>query len=219
MTTPNKQIARTQRRGRPKASEAGLVEAQLIETATALFLEQGFGRTTLDQVAKEAGVGKSALYGRYRSKGELFEEVVLRSIHLMFSDMTPVPSHLDVEDRLRHVGEALADGFRLPRCISFMRIVAAEADNFPQLAQQAYESSFRGAVDGVVAALLGPAGDGAEGDGSAKRTAIRFVEVALQPLSFQATFSGDPQQIDSRAAEMIEDAILLLKARGDLTSL
>ncbi|WP_285446525.1 TetR/AcrR family transcriptional regulator C-terminal domain-containing protein, partial [Xanthomonas sp. fls2-241-TYG-148] len=109
-------------------------------------------------------------------------------------------------------------GFGLPRCIAFMRIVAAEADSFPKLAQHAYESSFRGAVEGVLEALVGPAGEGARDNGSAERSAIRFVEVALQPLSFQATFGADPKQIYSRADGMIEDAILLLKARGDLNS-
>ncbi|WP_285446868.1 helix-turn-helix domain-containing protein, partial [Xanthomonas sp. fls2-241-TYG-148] len=113
MKSIDKQVVRTQSRGRPKASEAGLVEVQLMESATALFLDQGFGRTTLDQVAKHAGVGKSALYGRYRNKEELFEGVVLRSIRSMFSEMTPVPVHLDIEDRLRHVGKTLAQ-CRLP---------------------------------------------------------------------------------------------------------
>lgn len=212
----DQQTFRTLRRGRPKASEAGLVDALLMDAATALFLEQGFGRTTLDQVAKHARVGKSALYSRYRSKEALFEDVVLRSIQLMFSEMTPVSSELDVEDRLRHVGNALAEGFKLPRCIAFMRMVAAEADNFPQLAEHAYASSFRGAVDGVAVALRGTKGLDACGEGRAEKAATRFVEVALQPLSFQATFGTDPQQIYARAEEMIEDAILLLKVRGDV---
>lgn len=74
-------------------------------------------------------------------------------------------------------------------------------------------------MEGVAAALLGPARDGIERTASAEKAGIRFVEVTLQPLLFQATFGADPQQIYARAEEMIEGAIVLLKARGDLTPL
>lgn len=74
-------------------------------------------------------------------------------------------------------------------------------------------------MEGVAAALLVLRRDGIERIASAEKAEIRFVEVALRPLSFQATFGADPQQIYARAEEMIEGAIVLLKARGDLTPL
>jgi len=69
-------------------------------------------------------------------------------------------------------------------------------------------------VEGVAAALLGPARDGIERTASAEKAGIRFVEVALQPLSFPATFGADLQQIYTRAEDMIEDAITAARAPG-----
>ena len=44
---------------------------QLIEAATALFLEQGFAKTTIQQIADRAGISKGAVYLHFRSKSQL----------------------------------------------------------------------------------------------------------------------------------------------------
>ena len=48
----------------------------LIESATALFAERGYGRTSLDDIAAGARVTKGALYGHFESKQALFRAVV-----------------------------------------------------------------------------------------------------------------------------------------------
>ena len=47
--------AAPRRRGRPRAGEEGEVERRLLVAASRLFLEQGYGRTSLEQVAEAAG--------------------------------------------------------------------------------------------------------------------------------------------------------------------
>mgnify|MGYP000252244819 len=134
------------RRGRPPASQAGQFDERILQVATSLFLDRGFGRTTLDLVAQHAEVGKSSLYARYPSKGDLFAAVVSLSIQTMFDHLAPVPEGLGLGQRLQAVGEALIEGMLHPRCVAFMRITAAEADNFPNLALMAYQVSFDGSV-------------------------------------------------------------------------
>lgn len=199
------------KRGRPRAEEAGLAEERVLDAATTLFLEQGFGRTTLDKVSQLSRTGKSALYGRFPNKEALFAAVVQRSIQAMFAEVAAMPPGSDVTARLRHVGIALAESLLIPRCVALMRITAAEADNFPDLARMAYQVSFEGSVRCVVAALV-PQGADAE-LASAGPIAERFIEVALQPLSFQAAFGGDIGQLRTRCAGAIEDAITLLQAK------
>lgn len=82
------------RRGRPPASQAGQFDERILQVATSLFLDRGFGRTTLDLVAQHAEVGKSSLYARYPSKGDLFAAVVSLSIQTMFDHLAPVPEGL-----------------------------------------------------------------------------------------------------------------------------
>ncbi|MGW9820737.1 AcrR family transcriptional regulator [Methylorubrum extorquens] len=205
-------IADKPRRGRPPAAEAGVAEERMLEAATALFLEQGFGRTTLDQVSRRSGTGKSALYGRFPDKEALFAAVVRCSIHVMFDELTASPTGVGVRERLRHVGRGLAENLLVPRCIALMRITAAEAPNFPDLARMAYRVSFEGSVRCVLAAL-DPAGGG-EASQDMIRMAERFVELAIQPISFQAAFGTDIEPLRQRCADDVDDAILLLEAKG-----
>ncbi len=199
------------RRGRPPASQAGQFDERILQVATSLFLDRGFGRTTLDLVAQHAEVGKSSLYARYPSKGDLFAAVVSLSIQTMFDHMAPVPEGLDLGQRLQAVGEALIDGMLNPRCVAFMRITAAEADNFPDLALMAYQVSFDGSVAYVLKGL--GAAKLAAADPALIKLAQRFVELAVQPLSFQAAFGIDPAQLRMRSLQCVHDAIELLQEK------
>ncbi|WP_211308703.1 TetR/AcrR family transcriptional regulator [Limnohabitans curvus] len=204
------------RRGRPPASQAGQFDERILQVATSLFLDRGFGRTTLDLVAQHAEVGKSSLYARYPSKGDLFAAVVTRSIQTMFDHLAPVPEGLKLGQRLQAVGEALIEGMLHPRCVAFMRITAAEADNFPDLALTAYRVSFDGAVfyvlKGLGAANLNAA------DPRLITLAQRFVEVVVQPLSFQAAFGVDAALLRLRASQCVHDAVELLQERFAMTN-
>lgn len=201
--------APSRRRGRPPAQHAGLLEERVLQVATALFLERGFGRTTLDLVAQQAQVGKSSLYARYPGKGALFDAVVSHSIQAMFDHMAPVPPSLDFAQRLQTVGEVLIDGLLHPRCVALMRITAAEADNFPGLALKAYQVSLEGSVEYVLMAM-GTTG-ASRADAQLRVLAQRFVELAVQPLSFQAAFGVDAELLRLRAPACVQDAVALLK--------
>jgi AcrR family transcriptional regulator len=49
-----------------------LTTSQLLETARQVFLERGYHRSTLDDIADAAGFTKGAVYARFKSKDELF---------------------------------------------------------------------------------------------------------------------------------------------------
>lgn len=69
LTMPEWQWLRRRRRAAPRsrsvAAEAGIVDWRILDVATELFLELGYGRTTLDRVSQLSSTGKSARYGRY----------------------------------------------------------------------------------------------------------------------------------------------------------
>lgn len=183
---------------------------RILDAATSLFLEQGFGRTTLDQVATSARTGKSSVYGYFKNKPTLFSAVVHHSIELMFAEMGDLPQASGVEERLRSVGLSLIHSLLVPRCAALMRITAAEAETMPDLARSAYQISFEGSLHRVKAVLDD---DPSFKERDTTEIATRFIEIALQPLSFQAAFGGDLALLRSRSANDIEDALLLLKAK------
>jgi AcrR family transcriptional regulator len=59
---------------REQYSEA--TRAALLEAATALFFEHGFGRTALEDVAASAQVTRGAVYHHFANKRDLFEAVL-----------------------------------------------------------------------------------------------------------------------------------------------
>jgi AcrR family transcriptional regulator len=59
---------------REQYSEA--TRAALLEAATALFFEHGFGRTALEDVAAAAQVTRGAVYHHFANKRDLFEAVL-----------------------------------------------------------------------------------------------------------------------------------------------
>lgn len=48
---------------------------QIIEAAEAMFHKYGYSKTSLDDIAKEAGIGKGTIYYYYESKEDIFLEV------------------------------------------------------------------------------------------------------------------------------------------------
>jgi AcrR family transcriptional regulator len=201
----------TRRRGRPPAHEAGQVVYRIIKAATALFLEQGFGRTTLDQVAARAKTGKSSLYGHFHNKQVLFAAVVRSTIERMFAELPEVSAHASNDDALRDMGIALVECLLVPQCVALMRVTAAEATNMPDIAKSTYQLGFNDASTRIKAMLdAGRATKGRE----TGAIAHRFIEVALQPIFFQAVFGADIAALRARAAADIDDAIVLLKTRG-----
>jgi AcrR family transcriptional regulator len=67
-----------------------LTTSQLLDTANTIFLERGYHRSTLDDIAEAAGVTKGAVYARFATKDELFfalyaqweESLIARYDHL-----------------------------------------------------------------------------------------------------------------------------------------
>jgi len=59
-------------RGKPKGDKRDRTRAALLEAARALIRERGHERTTLEKVAKRAGMTTGAIYGNFKNRAELF---------------------------------------------------------------------------------------------------------------------------------------------------
>src|SRR5262245_35001103 len=59
-------------RGKPKGDKRERTRASLLEAARALVRERGYERTTLEKVAKRAGMTTGAIYGNFKGRDELF---------------------------------------------------------------------------------------------------------------------------------------------------
>lgn len=60
---------------------------EILEAARTLFSKYGLKKTTMDDVGKAVGKGKSTLYYYYTGKNELFEAVVMDELKKMLKDI------------------------------------------------------------------------------------------------------------------------------------
>lgn len=98
------------RRGRPRDPNA---DAAILDAALELFLEHGVEGTSIEQVARRAGVGKLTVYRRWSSK----EQVLARAIESQrarvqippLADVSDVPLHELVEGAVEVLSTALAE--------------------------------------------------------------------------------------------------------------
>lgn len=68
----SKQIAAKTRKGNKRER----TRAKLIEVASQLVKENGYERTTLDEVARRAGMTRGAIYGNFKNRDDLILAVV-----------------------------------------------------------------------------------------------------------------------------------------------
>jgi AcrR family transcriptional regulator len=64
--------------GQPESDERKLREERILDAATTLLVRWGYRKTTIDDVAHEAGVGKGTIYLHWKDKNELFRAAIWR---------------------------------------------------------------------------------------------------------------------------------------------
>ena len=55
-----------------------IIKEEFLTAAQKLFQQYGFQKTTMEDIAKAIGKGKSTLYYYYKSKSEVFQDVIIR---------------------------------------------------------------------------------------------------------------------------------------------
>lgn len=124
------------RGGRPSRLESAQLADRILDVATALFLGDGFGTTSIEAVAKRAGISKRTFYHRFGGKEELFEAVVRRLIGrwtpLFDAAVLDAPN---LAETLRRAAEYMLRVALTPEALALRRIVIAEAPRFPGLAR------------------------------------------------------------------------------------
>lgn len=191
------QRATRPRRGRPRAEDVAAIDRRILEAATRVILEQGYARTTMEQVAEVAQAGKTTLYSRYPTKADLFAAVVTQSGAIFALAALEPPLTGSPRDRLIAAGNELADFTLTPESIALMRATYAEAETFPEVAREGFRLGFEDCARHIARALAGAVDpDAVEAELPA---AQRFVELALHPLYMHAFFGVDLAVLRDRA--------------------
>ena len=130
MSTPEPSPSRP-RTGRPpdKSKRAAIVDA-----AGKRFFELGFGGTSIEQVAQDAGVSKVTVYNHFGDKGALFAAAVKRECENMrgYFNIEDTPG-VTLRERMISIGEAITEFLSRSQMVQFDRRIAAETESNPEL--------------------------------------------------------------------------------------
>lgn len=141
--------------GRLSAEESAQIPDRLMDAAHDLFIERGFGETTMDEIARRAGASTKTLYSRYANKSEILQAVVRRIVDKTIqTHMSATPAPAPTNDPKGYL-ESLCvqicmqisnEGARLTR------FAHMEAHNFPEI-RQIHDMAMRHGVMLVRSAL------------------------------------------------------------------
>jgi AcrR family transcriptional regulator len=110
--------------GRPRSREA---DAAILAAALELLLERGVEATSIEQVARRAGVTRATVYRRFPDKNQL----LIATVEATYGNPPAAPEIRDVEHLLTGWASALAD----PRQRRLLRRLYGAIDDHPELAR------------------------------------------------------------------------------------
>jgi TetR/AcrR family transcriptional repressor of mexJK operon len=132
------------RAGRPRREIAAQLSEQILEAAETLFLEQGYGATTIEQVASRIGATKRTVYVRFSDKAGLFHAVAKRVLDGRRPDLRTIGTDRSVDERLGDMALRVLSYVLDPDVVRLFRVVTTEAYRFPELNRMIEEQAAHG---------------------------------------------------------------------------
>lgn len=130
-------------RGRPQLRSDEETRALILEAARREFAHSGYAATSMENVAKGAGVSTRTLYRLLPNKATLFEAMVTQRIDDFVSVVRlRACDGTDVEAQLTEALIVFADLILDSEVIAIQRLILADSDKFPDIA----ETFFRKAI-------------------------------------------------------------------------
>ncbi|RJP23032.1 MAG: MerR family transcriptional regulator [Deltaproteobacteria bacterium] len=118
---------------------------EIITSAIKLFIEKGLGKTSMDDIAAEAHIGKGTLYRYFKDKNELFIECADTIFYEMYRNIwEEIKNEKDMARRLQKRLSAFFDSY--PKWIDMMNLVRyASVGENPRL-----KNKFRAVLDQII---------------------------------------------------------------------
>jgi AcrR family transcriptional regulator len=128
------------KRGRPAKGTEAARRAALLQAAEDIFLVQGFGASSMEMVAKRAGISKKTIYCFFETKEDLFAAMMRDRVEQSLPPDLPenVVCAGTLEAALTHYLTELARVRLVPFVVNLTRLVIAEAPRFPEIARTFY---------------------------------------------------------------------------------
>jgi TetR/AcrR family transcriptional regulator, mexJK operon transcriptional repressor len=119
--------------GRPPAAIAAQLPTLLLDAAETLFLAQGYGATTVEQIAAAVGATKRTIYAKFSDKADLFSTMARRVVERHRAWLSGEFAGATLDERLTSFGIKLLAFALSPDVLALHRVIVAEAHRFPEI--------------------------------------------------------------------------------------
>lgn len=131
-------------RGRPQARPDAETRQIIFDAARHQFAANGYGATSMEMVARRAGVSTRTLYRLIPTKADLFEAMVSDRLDRFLADVNLYAvDHADIEQALFAALMACADLVLDEEVIALQRMVLQETGKFSNLAPTFYRNGIQ----------------------------------------------------------------------------
>ena len=131
-------------RGRPQRRPDSETRQIIYEAARHEFAGNGFASTSMEAVARRAGVSTKTLYRLIPNKAALFEGMVSDRLDTFVSEVNlHAADHTDIEEALSAALMACADLTLDTEVIALQRMILQEAGKFSEIAGMFYANAIR----------------------------------------------------------------------------
>lgn len=131
------------RAGRPKAEDLAQRSYDLLAITQSLLVKLGYERTTLNLIAREAGVSKQTIYAKYGGKPGLMQAVMQRMSDQALSDSLAADDDLCLYEGLLKRVRQLITTLRSANSLGLVMISIREWTNFPEVRDDMLQSRER----------------------------------------------------------------------------
>ncbi|MCK9394437.1 MAG: TetR/AcrR family transcriptional regulator [Methylobacter sp.] len=126
--------------GRPRKGKELQSRDRLLDTASSLFLEHGYGNLSLETIAREARVSMRTIYSQFGGKAGLFGAMIRRCSDRFVTSLSEEHVLASSPDEvLISFAKQFLHGITRPDVVRMRAMLVGESPRFPDLAIQFYE--------------------------------------------------------------------------------
>ena len=181
--------------------------AEILEAAAFAFFERGYAATSIDAIIGRIGGSKRNIYNEFGSKQGLFAALVSEIADAALLSLDHEKFDGNLQATIRRLGHRLAHIYLSPSLVGVYRIIVAEGQRFPALAQAFYDKGPGRAVTRLAEVLQNARHAGQTNLVDCMTAADVFVGMLRGNLHLNAVLALHANPTDSEIASAVESAV------------
>ncbi|WP_447555654.1 TetR family transcriptional regulator [Vreelandella sp. EE22] len=200
---------------RKTKAEAAATREALLDAAEDVFFEKGVARTSLEQVARHAGVTRGAVYWHFKNKGDMFMALVERvrmPFQSLVEEVKNVDPHVSPMDAMRLACLAGVERLEQPSHKRILSILLHRCEFFSDINPLEMQSEINEECFQEMLSVFQLAADQQQlREDLSPQVAAQLMQATLGGLFHDWLRAPGAYSIRARGGEMIDTLIMLMR--------